>query len=283
MSYNPLFPDVPMLPGVPQLLRQLPSLAQVAIPLIADALGLGGLFNAGPQWGIFDQSGGLVIEPDSFKDLNYKHDWRLPNYPMEKGAFQSYNKVQTPFATRIAMTKGGSPGEIETFLNDVEDAADSTDLFDIVSPEYVYTNCSIEGIDYQRSSKNGVSLLTVELTFLEIRLAPSTNGTPDNSLFPNGANILNGGFLQSIPLTIGNSLTSSIIKSAVGGGIPLASVLQSNTVLASSSVGLLPKIISPIISTVTPFSTKQINASIFPPSGVGLAVAAQAAQLRFFQ
>ena len=170
----------------------------------------GGSESFSPTWAIYLAGTTTpLIVADSFKVFDYRQDWRLPNYPMEQGAFQSYNKVQTPFEGRIELTKGRgktNSSAINKFLNDIEAAANSTNLYDIAAGDLVYSNISIKGYNYRRTNLNGVSLLTVELVVLEIRLAPAATFT--NTASPNGADSVSTGQVQAVPLTTGPNLTN---------------------------------------------------------------------------
>ena len=260
---------------------------------------------AGGQWGIFNQDGTFALEPDSIKTFDYKHDWKLPNYPMEKGAFQSYNKVQLPFETRLVMTKGGTEQDRNQFLTAVENTANSVTLYNVVTPDITYNNVSIASYNLKRTSTNGVTMLTVEIAFEEIRLAPAAQFTDTAS--PNGADQTNDGAVQSTPLTTGSDVTADSLTSAVAGGSSLASAISAGTSSAlggitggitgglTSSIGsslgsltsglsgglgsLSSSAASSILSTVTPAVTSAINSAILSISPVSPSIAAQASNL----
>ena len=42
-------------------------------------------------------TGTYALEPDSFVKFEYKKDNKIPNYPIEQGSFQTYNKVSLPY------------------------------------------------------------------------------------------------------------------------------------------------------------------------------------------
>jgi hypothetical protein len=196
MSYI-TFPDVPIALGVPPVLRLVldysePSLLSGDVPGVQNAAS-----GDSSQWGIFDLSGNQVLTPDSFKSLGYRQGWRIANYPMEQGAFQNYNKVQTPFETSVVFTQGGKVSDRNNFLIDLDTIAQSFDLYDVVTPDRVYQNVSVEGYDYQRSATNGAGLLTVEVRLLEVRESPSA--TFLNTSAPHDA--VNDGTVQAGPIS----------------------------------------------------------------------------------
>lgn len=153
---------------------------------------------AGVRWGIF-LDGELVLEPDSFASLEYKKDWHIADYPIEQGNFETYNKVRLPYEARVMITKGGTEADRNVFLERVADVADSLDLYDIVTPDFTYTNANITHYDFQRTAEKGVSLLSVTLWFQEVRLEASSEFTQTAS--PDSANQVNVGAVQAQPAT----------------------------------------------------------------------------------
>lgn len=195
-----LFPNVPIAAGVPLVLRG---------PLndLADAPGLLG----GPQeeldadgadvetgedaqWGVFDADGNLMIDPDSFGAIEYMKEYRISNFPVEEGGFQSFNKVETPFSARIAMFKGGSDADRLDFLTDVEAAIATLDLYSILTPSRGYDNANLTRYDYSQTAQNGVTLLRVDLSFEQVR--DTAVATFTNSKAPSGADAVNDGSVQ---------------------------------------------------------------------------------------
>jgi hypothetical protein len=181
--------------GLPPLLGKISKVSNPIALLVADAKLISGMF-AEPKWGIY-LDGKLALKPDSIVGLDFKIDWRIAEYPMEGGAFQSYNKVMTPFDIRIQMTKGGTDADRQAFLSEVEAAAASMILYDVLMPEWGYTSCSISHIDYRRTSAGGVGLLTVDLWLTKVRATATAKFS--NTKSPNGADPVNGGNVQAQP------------------------------------------------------------------------------------
>ncbi|SKC78282.1 hypothetical protein SAMN05445504_2368 [Burkholderia sp. CF099] len=168
----PQFPNVPPLPGVPTLLR---AATGAALPVVNGLLinaGLGALALglAPPAWGVFDDDGAPVAIADTVRAFAWNGDTRISDYPQEDGGFESYNKVLLPYAARVVMTCGRSEQDRAIFLSSLQDAKNSTDLYNIVTPEVVYPNANITGLNYRRETKNGATMLTVELLIEEVRV-----------------------------------------------------------------------------------------------------------------
>ena len=133
------YPNVPNLPGVPALARS--NNAQfvgAALTIVGELLPLN-LF--GTKWGIVSSSGASVIIPDSFVDFEYREERKIPNYPIEQGSFQSYNKVSVPFDCRVTVSCSGN-GKMskQNFLAAIQKLLNSLDLVSVVTPNVTYEN-----------------------------------------------------------------------------------------------------------------------------------------------
>lgn len=203
-----MFPMVPNVPGVPQLARNAAnSIISQANSIVGVIGSLGGGFDLlgadGPgvssatsaaQWGLFDSGNNMVITPDSFLGLESMKEYRVADYPIENGAFGSYNKVETPFIGKVTYGKGGLESDRTQFLLDIQSAASSLDLYSLITPEISYPNVNVTHYDYRRTSKNGVTMLTVEVWVEEIR--DVVTAAFSNTQKPEGANTSNDGGVQ---------------------------------------------------------------------------------------
>lgn len=175
----PKFPDVPNVAGVPALLRKAtPVLNGIGyISHVSNAVDR--LFGSQVEetWGIYDSTGkNQVLTPETFLGIDYKNGSRLMDYPLEKGAFETYNKVQNPFEASISMATGGTLADREKLLSDVESLIASLDLYTIITPEVTYQNVNMERYDYRRENHNGTHMIVVNLHFREIRVTALVNG-----------------------------------------------------------------------------------------------------------
>ena len=155
--------------GIPPLLNSINNTVNTVGLLVADAIIVFKMLTSTVQWGIFDSANKLAVKPDSIISLDFKKDWNLPRYPMELGAFQSYNKVAEPYDVRVRMTLGGTTADHTKFLAQVVKIAASFDLYNVVTPDVIYKNANVFHYDYHRSATNGVGLLTVDLYLAAIR------------------------------------------------------------------------------------------------------------------
>lgn len=187
-------PDVPRVLGVPPLTSF--AAAPLAL-LVADAVrSIAGALQ--PRWGIYldgepviassvssllgfgslasalDSLGDLVgagriSNQFSMVDFEYKQDASISDYPVEQGSFLSYNKVQSPYAVRARVAAGGSESNRQALIDAAQAAANTLDLYDVVTPEAVYRSCNVDHIDYKRSSTRA-GLIVMDIWLTEVRV-----------------------------------------------------------------------------------------------------------------
>ena len=201
-----MYPKVPDAPGVPPLARDA-SNTQTGVPspvgvigsesggfdqLTQDGPGVSSATDA-PKWGLFKDNT-PVISPDSFLGLEATKEYRVSDYPIEDGGFASYNKVEMPFVGKITYAKGGSEADRTQFLTEIQDAVRALDLYTLVTPEISYPQVNATHYDYRRISRNGVTMLTVEVWIEEIR--NNVTASFSNTQQPEGADPKNNGGVQ---------------------------------------------------------------------------------------
>ena len=193
----------PNLPGVPQLASGpaagTSNIAN-ALAVATTAISLIGLLK--PTWGIYFTSSIIsapttgsgsflttsttatpIILADSFLSITYHNESNLPMFPIENGAFQTYNKVATPYDLTVRLAKANTIGitgisdvsatrdAMKTFLATLESMVSDTNLYAIVTPDAIYNNANLKGYDYKREINNGAGVILADLHFVEIRAA----------------------------------------------------------------------------------------------------------------
>jgi hypothetical protein len=155
----------------------------------------------GPTWGVFDQDGDEVCTWESVLKVDYRHEMRVSDFPIEDGDFASYNKVQVPYDARITFVAGGLSGvEGRTdMLVDLEDAVASLDLYTVVTPDATYRLANLTHMDYSRETRRGVTLLVVEIWLQEIRLTATATVQPQS---PTADSPKNSGQTQAKDATV---------------------------------------------------------------------------------
>jgi hypothetical protein len=196
--------------GIPPLLNQIASVSNPVSLLVADAANLLAFF-AGPQWGVFNLDGSIALQPDSILALDFKREWSIPNYPVEQGGFQTYNKISLPSDTNISMSKGGSNVTRQAFLLQVSALAKSLTTVNVMMPEgTLIRNVNILRFDFRRTDTSGVGLLTVDILLREIR--DTATAAFSNTQQPSGANPVNDGSVQPQTPTTSQSAAASAFQ-----------------------------------------------------------------------
>jgi len=213
------YPNVPALPGVPSLPVPPIGYQQPVSPVDTTTLlqssttpSVSTASTQQSQWAIQDILGNLTLVPDSVIDFDYRNERKIPNYPIEQGAFSSYNKVALPYEIRMTVACNGN-GEMtrNLFISTVQDMLDSLDLFTIVTPDEIYENANLIHANYNRTARQGVTLLLVELVFEEVR---QTGTGTITTATPSGQAQVNNGQLNPVtPTPIqNNAITSTPIQ-----------------------------------------------------------------------
>lgn len=212
---DPARPTVPDAAGVPPV--NPPTVDENGIPITNDPNTItvvGEKTSDGPgvaqqvnnSWGIYDATGGaqaLNPAPDSIRSVDDDGEVNVPRYPIEAGGFQSYNQVQTPINCTVTVTKTGDASARANFLAAIETLRLSLDLSTVITPEQTFRNMKLVRSSKRRSSESGVSMLSVELSFEEIRLSAQTAFV--NVKAPSGASNVNGGSVQTQTPTVNQS------------------------------------------------------------------------------
>ena len=203
------YPTVPIAPGVPGLTRDgsntftdddiviaaqdSPDISPQQITTMTNN-----------PWAILDRTGKRVITPDTFLRVESRGDADIATYPIEQGAFSSYNKVAQPNDVRVILGCSGR-GEMDRaqFLDRIKSMKSSLDLYTITTPEDVYDNMNMYHYDMKREASSGVTLLSVECWFQEIR--NTAVATTTQSADPSGEDPVALGLMSYQPYSLTGS------------------------------------------------------------------------------
>lgn len=181
------------MPNIPNFIAP-EVLTNVGISLGGAAL-INGVF--GKVWGIVNEFGIPVVLADTVLGMNYDAGSSISKYPVEQGSFASFNKVNAPSMATVQMAKG-SGGVLERglFLAQLEGLLKSTLSFHIITPEYVYLNFQIVGINHARTAQDGATMITVNLDLEEV-LEAKVDYSIEEVKNPSDANTVDGGAKES--------------------------------------------------------------------------------------
>ena len=199
---------IPNVPGVPPLASYAANTVEL---LFADVLSA--LFGfAAPIWGVYSD-GFPVIAADNQVDFEFKQDSPISTYPVEHGQFQTYDKVQLPAEIRCRFSAGGTEANRQQFLQSIEQVYNTIDLFDVVTPEQIFSNYNFTHRDFARSADKGAGLIVVDLWMTEVR--QTATAQYQNTQQPGSAGQQGQGAVPGVPL-------SSIPSSGSASGVPAA-------------------------------------------------------------
>lgn len=121
------------------------------------------------QWGIYDEDGFKTFDVDSCNAVDYSNKVTVSKFPVEDGAFISFNKVSSPYDAKVKVVVTGQD-RIAQFLSDIEDELSSTHLYNVVTPEKTYTKATIDKYNYKREHKGGQHILIVTIDLVQVRV-----------------------------------------------------------------------------------------------------------------
>lgn len=235
--------SVPNLDGVPPVLFA-PGFAAGLALVQGDAPGALAAFSgaAGRQWGLF-RNGRMVIQADGVAAFDHKREWLISDYPVERGAFESYDKVVIPYDVRFVFMAGGSDENKNTLLRSVTSIAGDLNVYDGVMPEKVFPNLNVIHYDLSRTAQRGVGLLMIALWCQEVRQTttsagvsnPSATGSIGQTAAPSGADPVDGGTVQARDATPAEM--SGVGSQAFAGGYNVGAGTTDGTTLGGASFG----------------------------------------------
>jgi len=180
--------------GIPNLLGDVAGLFLAPTELLTFDSFIGYGLGAPPEWGVF-LNGVPVILADTVTSFGFKQAWSVSDYPVERGGFESYDKVNSPYIAQVQFVSGGSEAKRQALLDSIAAIGDTLTLYDVITPEAIYVGVNVTAYDYRRTAVNGLGLMIVDVTLLEIR----EEGTTDfkNTKSPSGYAADSAGNVQS--------------------------------------------------------------------------------------
>ncbi|WP_267550386.1 phage baseplate protein [Rhizobium rhizogenes] len=204
--------NVPRVPGVPSVLFA-STVGQVLNFLTQDAIGIFTGLSLQQPWGIY-LGGAPVVLADNVVSFDFRKQWAISDYPVEKGAFASYNKVFIPFDGRFRFTAGGSDSNRQALLTSIDAIAGDLNLYTIVTPIAIYPSVNITHYDYTQTATNGVGLLSVDVWTEEVRETASQ--AMSSTASPTAASQVNGGTVQPVAASSLQAAQAGAIRSSGG-------------------------------------------------------------------
>lgn len=136
-----------------------------------------------PQYMIRNgKTGAVALEFSGMASIQPSGRAQITNAPVEKGQYQSINKVREPAIIRCSVIITGLSGftgsipnifdltftSQSSTLNTIKEMLAATETYDIETPKETLQSYDLVGHDYEVTSQRGVSMLTVYLVFQEV-------------------------------------------------------------------------------------------------------------------
>lgn len=147
-------------------------------------------------YAIRDDKGNKALNFDSIIALNPSGKSIITTAPVEEGKYSSINKVRQPSTINMVgaiSTLTGYSGAIpdiqnfnitttrDKIIKKLKSMLDSSDVYNIETPDGVYSSYDLTDFSYQITAKSGVTLLQVNMQFQEVRQQLKIQVSNDNS------------------------------------------------------------------------------------------------------
>ena len=126
-------------------------------------------------WIVRGQS--AAVDFNSMQEFTAEKGSRLPDEPIEKGSFATYNRVIEPRSITARLSIEGSAANLQSAIDRLTTLCENDETITLTTPEQSYKNMMLESFDYRRDASNGRGVLYVDLRFKEIREVASQQTT----------------------------------------------------------------------------------------------------------
>lgn len=110
-----------------------------------------------------------ILPNASIFDLSIRCGGSVVSSPIEEGSFFSYNKTTEPIEITATLSFSGTNTFLQSVLNRLNNLKNSVTTFSIKTPMYEYRNMNLESYDYAFRREDGLGVLYINATFIEIR------------------------------------------------------------------------------------------------------------------
>lgn len=173
------YPDVPDDDGVPAVPRDGYFIAS-PVYLGATSTALVNALQQTPQWGIYAASTSSTTGAQlgatssnanilSIGSVDFIKEMQVSDFPVEDGGFASYNKVEKAATPTVVLILGGSSADRQALISTIDAAVKSTNVYNVVTPDYTLTNCTLGKWSLRRAPERGANLVAISISLVEIR------------------------------------------------------------------------------------------------------------------
>lgn len=132
-------------------------------------------FSTRKGWIVRGQSSS--VDFNSMQEFSAEKSSRLPDEPIEKGSFGTYNRVIEPRSITCQLSVEGNAAKLQGAIDRLTTLCENDEKITLTTPEQSYKNMMLESFDYRRDASNGRGVLYVDLRFKEIREVQSAQTT----------------------------------------------------------------------------------------------------------
>lgn len=120
-------------------------------------------------WVVLNDKSQNALALKSIESLSITHGGSAVSEPIEEGSFTSYNKTTEPISIELEAMMQGETTALQSALTRLSELQNSVEKLSISTPYYEYQNMTLESFDYEMSTTNGLGMLAVKLSLVEVR------------------------------------------------------------------------------------------------------------------
>lgn len=122
------------------------------------------------------QTAQQVFDYDTFIQLKVSAKTKVSTFPVENGAFVSYNKASAPYDLKVEIAVSDLADRRHQLIVDLDREKAGVRLFNITSADATYLNYTLEGYSLSFSRKGGWGIVVASLEFVEVREVSTAYG-----------------------------------------------------------------------------------------------------------
>lgn len=153
--------------------------------------------NKSTDWSFSDN----VLPNANFFDMSIRCGGQVVSSSIEEGSFFSYNKTTEPIEINATISFSGTNTFLQSVLDRLNNLKNAVTTFSIKTPVYEYQNMNLQNYDYDFRREDGLGVLYIKTTFIEIREVnlqyTNTTITPQQTKDVSASSTEDGGLKQT--------------------------------------------------------------------------------------
>lgn len=136
------------------------------------------------QWSFTDENGSAALPDAAVMDVHVTAGGTVVSSKIEKGSFATYNKSTEPLEINVTLSFQGSDTFLQSIIDKVDKLKEALTYFSVVTPIHEYEKMTLQNYDYQLSADNGLGVLYINASLIEVREVDVMYSTTDVSSIP---------------------------------------------------------------------------------------------------